>query len=51
MTVAAILAQKGREVVTIGPDKTVADAVTMLGANKIGALVVVENRDRIVGIV
>jgi CBS domain-containing protein len=51
MTVAAILAQKGRDVVTIAPDKTVGDAVTTLGAHKIGALVVVENRDRIVGIV
>jgi CBS domain-containing protein len=51
MTVAAILAQKGRDVVTIEPGKTVGDAVTELGAHKIGALVVVENRDRIVGIV
>jgi CBS domain-containing protein len=51
MTVAAILAQKGRDVVTIIAEKSVADAVSMLGEHKIGALVVVENRDRIVGII
>jgi CBS domain-containing protein len=51
MTVAAILAQKGRDVVTITADKTVGDAVNVLGAHKIGALFVGENRDRIVGII
>jgi CBS domain-containing protein len=51
MTVAAILAQKGRDVVTITAAKTVADAVALLGEHKIGALVVVENKDRIVGII
>jgi CBS domain-containing protein len=51
MTVAAILAQKGRDVVTITAEKSVADAVSMLGEHKIGALVVVENRDRIIGII
>jgi CBS domain-containing protein len=51
MTVAAILAQKGRNVVTITAEKSVTDAVAALGKHKIGALVVVESRDRIVGII
>lgn len=51
MTVAAILALKGREVVTTGADETIADVVKVLAERKIGALVVVENSDRIVGIV
>jgi CBS domain-containing protein len=51
MTVAAILANKGREVATVTPATTVADAVSILAKRKIGALVVVENGDRIAGII
>jgi CBS domain-containing protein len=51
MTVAAILALKGREVVTTSADLTINDVVKVLAERKIGALVVVENSDRIVGIV
>ena len=51
MTVAAILAGKGRDVATTTAAKTVADAVAILARRKIGALVVVENGDRIVGII
>ncbi len=51
MTVAAILALKGRDVVTTGADRTIAEVVRVLADQKIGALVVVENGDRIVGIV
>lgn len=51
MTVAAVLAGKGRDVLTTTAEKTVADAVATLAKNKIGALVVVENGDRIVGII
>jgi CBS domain-containing protein len=51
MTVAAMLAQKGRTVATTTGDQSVADAVAVLAARKIGALVVVEGPDRIAGIV
>ena len=33
MIIAAILAQKGREVVTIGPERTIAEAVAVLAAH------------------
>jgi CBS domain-containing protein len=46
-----MIAQKGRQVVTTSAAKTIADAIEILAAQKIGALVVVEDRDRIVGIV
>jgi CBS domain-containing protein len=51
MTVAAILAVKGREVLTTTADKTVAEVVEVLARRKIGALVVVEGTHKIVGIV
>lgn len=51
MTVAAILAQKGRDVLTTTSTKTLAAAVDILARRKIGALVVVEGGDRIVGII
>ncbi len=51
MTVAAILAEKGREVVTIGPEETVADATALLGEHRIGAAVVTDRNGRILGIV
>lgn len=51
MTVAAILAGKGREVVTTTATRTVGDAVALLARRKIGALVVVDSGDRIGGIV
>ncbi|MBZ0229089.1 MAG: CBS domain-containing protein [Bauldia sp.] len=51
MIVSAILALKGRDVVTIAGDKSILDAVATLGARRIGALVVTEGRDRIVGVI
>ncbi len=51
MTVARILADKGRDVTTITAAKTIAEAIDVLAKRRIGALVVVENGDRIVGIV
>ena len=51
MTVAAILAGKGRNVVTTGGATRVADAVTTLADHKIGALVVSEGAQRISGII
>lgn len=50
MTVGAILGDKGRDVVTIGAARTISDAIEILAKRRIGALVVVEDRDRIIGI-
>lgn len=50
MTVKAILDQKGREVITVGPDITVSEAGKQLSTHKIGAIVVVDKSDRICGI-
>jgi CBS domain-containing protein len=51
MIVGMILETKGRKVVTIGATATIGEAVAELGARKIGAIVVVEGIDRIVGII
>lgn len=51
MTVAAILADKGREVATVSPTETLSGAARRLAEKKIGALVVTEDGDRIVGII
>jgi CBS domain-containing protein len=51
MIVGMILETKGRNVVTIGAKATIGEAVAELGARKIGAIVVVEGIDRIVGII
>jgi CBS domain-containing protein len=50
MTVAQILASKGRDVATTAPDRLISEAVAELAARKIGALVVTEH-DRVVGII
>jgi CBS domain-containing protein len=42
MTIQAILANKGREVATVGPEATLAEAIAKLGEKRIGALPVVE---------
>jgi CBS domain-containing protein len=51
MNVESILMGKGREVRTIRPDATVADAVHRMRAERVGALVVSEEGTRIVGII
>lgn len=51
MNVEAILAAKGRAVGTIRPEATVADALRRMRAERIGALVVSEDGERIAGIV
>ena len=51
MTVAAILADKGRDVLTIAAANSLGDAVAILAKRRVGALVVVEDSDRIIGIV
>jgi CBS domain-containing protein len=51
MTVKAILAAKGGEVITIEPTAKLAAAAELLAERKIGALVVIGAEQRIVGIV
>jgi len=51
MTVAAILDEKGRGVVTTAATTTVGEAVDAMVSHKIGALVIVDASERIVGIV
>ena len=51
MNVAAILASKGREVLTTTETDTISDAVAVLARRKIGALVVLGPGERIVGII
>lgn len=47
----AILNRKGRDVVTVRPDATVADAADILAAHNIGALVVSTDGETLEGIV
>ncbi len=49
-SVKSILEEKGRNVVTVGPNVTLADAAKVLYENKIGAVVIVGMEGRIVGI-
>jgi CBS domain-containing protein len=51
MTVAAILAEKGREVVTANPTDTVADAAELLAERRIGAAIITDRAGRLLGIV
>lgn len=50
MTVSIILAGKGREVVTIEPNATLAAAVALLAEKRIGALMILGADRRVVGI-
>lgn len=50
MLVKNILAEKGSEVVTMGPERSLADAVNLLAEKRIGAVVVTKGADRIAGI-
>lgn len=51
MLVDQILETKGRDVATIAPDATVADAVAALAEHNVGALVVSTDGDTVTGIV
>lgn len=51
MKVQAMLAAKGRKVTTTRPDATVATVIRMLKLENIGALVVTEDGERVVGII
>ena len=50
MTVAALLRDKGRSVITTSATTSIAGAVDTLVKHKIGALVVIDETDRIAGI-
>lgn len=50
MSVKSILDEKGRNVLTIGPQATVRDGAKMLHDNKVGALIVLGRGDEISGI-
>jgi CBS domain-containing protein len=51
MQISTILATKGSTVVTVKPDQTVREAVALLVDKRIGAVVVVDETNRPVGIV
>ena len=51
MNISSLLATKSSDVVTIGQEETIADAVMLLSQNNIGALVVTEGAGEVVGIV
>jgi CBS domain-containing protein len=51
MQISTILATKGRTVVTVTPDQTVREAVALLVEKHIGAVVVIDETGRPVGIV
>ena len=51
MTVARILAAKGRDVVTTQPHRTLAEAAALLSARNIGAAVVADPLGRILGMI
>ena len=50
MQVADILNQKGREVVTIDSERRVSEAIRILNAHRIGAVVVTDDQGKMVGI-
>jgi len=49
MTVARILAAKGKDVVTTQPHRTLAEAAALLTARNIGAAVVTDAQGRVLG--
>ena len=51
MNIQSILTTKGTEVVTIGPDSTIRDALATLAKHNFGALVVVDDSNKPIGIV
>jgi CBS domain-containing protein len=51
MSVAGILKGKGRKVLSVLPDRTVFELVHLLHANRIGAVVVVDEQHHVLGIV
>ncbi len=50
MRIRDILLEKGTDVVTIGSDQSIHDAITRLGEHRIGALIVTTEGDEVAGI-
>lgn len=50
MTIAAILKHKGHEVAHVAPTATIAEVVQQLAARRIGAVVVLDSADQLLGI-
>ncbi len=50
MTVAAILKHKGTDVATVGPTRSIAEVAKLLSSRRIGAVLVCDAEDRILGI-
>ncbi|MBP7687694.1 MAG: CBS domain-containing protein [Thermoflexales bacterium] len=50
MQISNILAKKGSDVATIGPDQTIREALALLVGKRIGALVVVDEAGKVVGL-
>ncbi len=51
MTVAAILKHKGHEVISVGPTASIADVSQVLTNRRIGAVLVLDAEDQLLGIV
>ncbi|MFZ1814245.1 MAG: CBS domain-containing protein [Rhizobiaceae bacterium] len=51
MTVASILASKGRDVLTASPDDSISDIIDTLAEKKIGAIVITQKDGAVCGIV
>jgi CBS domain-containing protein len=51
MTIAAVLRQKGNDVISVSPDTTVDDVARMLESRRIGAVLVLDGERRVLGIV
>ncbi len=51
MNVASVLKAKGRAVATARPETTLKEIATQLSQKRIGAIIVVDDRDEIVGII
>jgi len=51
MTVAAILKHKGFEIASVQPTRTVAELVQVLASKRIGAVLVLDSADQLLGIV
>ncbi len=51
MTIAAVLKQKGSDVVSVAPTATVADIAEIISTRRIGAVVVLDEQRRLLGIV
>ena len=51
MTIAAILKHKGHEVAHVAPAATIAEVAQMLAARRIGAVLVLDSADQLLGIV